>query len=226
MVTIAQLTAKYPLLWHMADPRNIPGILTRGLLSTSALLDLLGLGPEERREHERNRRSDDIVFSDVTHGTVVLRDQKPLNIARLATALTTGSTEDFLAYINGRVFFWPTEKRLTAMNGARAYADRPQLVIVVRSAPLIAAHEKCVRLSRINSGATMPFAWARSIATFEKLAEYDWSRGRRQVAEITIEGGVREIWDHVERLEVWGGGELLRRLNRPWDASLERRVRR
>jgi hypothetical protein len=45
------------------------------------------------------------------------------------------------------------------MNAQRAYKDRPQVVLVVRTASLIAAHEERVRLSRINSGATMPFAW-------------------------------------------------------------------
>ena len=210
----------------MADPRNIPGILARGLLSTSALLDVLGLGPDERRAHERDHRPDDVVLDHPIHGTVVLRDQKPLSVARLKTALTAGSTEDFLSFINGRVFFWPTEDRLSTMNGARAYRDRPQLVLVVRAATLLATREDRVRLSRINSGATMPFAWPRSTATFQVLGEYDWSPGKRKVAEITIERGVPDIWGHVERLEVWRGGEHVRVLRKPWDETLLGRVTR
>jgi hypothetical protein len=61
-------------------------------------------GPPERSSSKTARRE-----CDPSYGTVVLRDQKPLNIARLSTALTVGSTKIFLAFINGRTFFWPTE---------------------------------------------------------------------------------------------------------------------
>ena len=73
MVTIGRLAEKYPLLWHMADPRNVPGILARGLLATSTLLDLLGIDGAERMTYEGERRPDDVVLDHHAHGTVVLR---------------------------------------------------------------------------------------------------------------------------------------------------------
>lgn len=224
MVTVERLSAKYPLLWHMADPRNIPGILERGLLSTSTLLDLLALDEDVRATHERQRRPDDVVLEHPRHGTIVLRDQKPLSLARLAKALTEGTVGDFLAFVNGRTFFWPTEERLATMNGARAYVDRPQLVFVVRSYSLLATHWARVLLSRINSGSTTRFAAKRSIATFQPPAGYDWSAGKRHVAEITVAGGAPDIWQHVERLEVWKNGLHVKRVNRPWNATLQGRA--
>jgi hypothetical protein len=225
MVTIEQLAAKYPLLWHMADPRNLSGILKRGMMATSALLDLLGLDKAERSVHERERRPDEVVFEHDEHGTIVLRDQKPLSMARLTGALTEGTPSDFLAFINGRVFFWPTEERLKTMNAARAYRERAQLVFVVRTVPMLNAYADRVRLSRINSGATMPYAFERSIETFQRLEDYDWSGGKRQVAEVTIEGGVSNIWAYVERLDIWQNGERLKTLKAPYDETLLRRVK-
>jgi hypothetical protein len=225
MVTLEQLAGKYPLLWHMADPRNLSGILERGMVATSGLLDLLNLDDAERSAHERERRPDDVVFEHDEHGTIVLRDQKPLSMARLTGALTEGSAGDFLAFINGRVFFWPTEERLKTMNAARAYRDRAQVVFVVQTAPVLSAHADRVRLSRINSGATMPYAFKRSIGTFQRPDDYDWSGGKRQVAEVTIEGGVPDIWAYVERLELWRNGERLKTLKAPYDKTLLRRVK-
>jgi len=224
MVTTTQLAHKYPLLWHMADPRNIPGILRRGLLATSTLLDLVALTRDERAKHERKRRPDDVLLEHEEHGLIVLRDQKPLSVKRLESALTEGTVADFLTFINGRVFFWPTEQRLSTMNAARAYEDRPQLVFVVRTAPLLEAHVEQVRLSRINSGSTARFAAERSIATFQRLEDYDWSAGKRQVAEITIEGGVPDIWAHVERVEVWENGAHAKVLDPPYDETLAERM--
>ena len=225
MVTVEQLAAKYPLLWHMADVRNTDGILQRGLLSTSALLDLLEIDRNERKRYERERRPDDTVLESDEHGTIVLRDQRPLNIARLEGALTSGTTRNFLAFINRRVFFWPTIERLKTMNGARAYQDRTQLVFVLRSAGLLAEYEPSIRLSRINSGATMPYAAPRSVATFQTLREYDWSSGKRSVAEVTIESGVPDIWTFVERLELWRNAEMISILAPPYDDRLRNRMR-
>jgi hypothetical protein len=225
MVTIEQLAVKYPLLWHMADPRNLSGIIQRGMMATSALLNLLDLDEAERSVHERERRPEDVVFEHDEYGTIVLRDQKPLSIARLTGVLTEGTASNFLAFINGRVFFWPTEERLKTMNAARAYRERAQLVFVIRTAPMLNAYADQVRLSRINSGATMPYACKRSIGTFQPPDAYDWSGGRRQVAEVTIEGGVPDIWAYVERLELWRNGERLKTLKPPYDKTLLRRVK-
>jgi hypothetical protein len=225
LVTIEQLAEKYPRLWHIADPRNVPGILARGLLATSSLLDLLGVDDEVRRVRERERRPDDVVLQTGEHGTVVLRDQRPLSVARLrGGALTAGTIEDFLAFVNGRVFFWPTEERLSRMNGAPAYRDRPQLVFVVETLPLLTAHRLGLLLSRINSGSTVRFAAKRSIATFERPEDYNWSAGKQHVAELTISSGVPDIWTYVERLEVWRNGEHVAVLAPPYDDTLAARL--
>jgi hypothetical protein len=224
MVTIEQLAAKYPRLWHMADSRNLPGILERGLLCTSALLDLLAIAPAERTRYERERRPDDVVFDHAQHGIIVLRDQRPLSVARLSSVLTEGTVEEFLAFINRRVFFWPTEERLKTMNGARAYQDRTQLVLVVATLPLLRGHEARLLLSPINSGSTTRFAVNRSIATFQSPNDYDWTGRRREVAEVTIADGVGDVWRYVERVELWRNAEPVGVLDPPYDESMIERV--
>ena len=220
MVTIEQLAAKYPRLWHMADIRNLPGILKRGLLCTTALIDLLKIEDAERQRYERKRRPEDAVFEDAEHGIIVLRDQKPLNVERLASVLTHGNVADFLTFLNGRVFFWPTEERLRTMNRAQAYRDCIQLVFVVSTLSILKAYEDRLLLSRINSGATILFPVPRSIATFQRPADYDWAARRRKVAEVTIAGGVPDFWRFVESVELWQNAERLYEIKPPFNASI------
>jgi hypothetical protein len=209
----------------MADPRNLAGILKHGLLSTTALLDYLGVGSDERARYERERRPEDVVLVGRSGEVVVLRDQRPLSMTLLARVLTEGTPGDFLNHVNRRVFFWPTVERLITMNGARAYRDRTQLVFVVDTSSLLKAHSHNILLSRINSGSTTRFAVKRSIGIFQRPADYDWSSGKRNIAEITVEDGVPDIWEHVRKLQTWRNGGSLTTLRRPYDDTLLQRLR-
>ena len=212
----AQFVARYPRLWHMADLHNQAGIAARGLLSTSALLDLLEYSGAAREAIERRHRPANVVIEHEVHGTAVVRDQKPLTMDGLRQSITDGTTpEDFLHFLNRRVFFWLTEARLSTMNGARAYRSDEKLVYVLDTASLIAEYGDRVLLSPMNSGATLPYAHPRSVAMFKSVADYDFEARARKpdpVVELTVEGGVPNVGAHVTRAEIWRGGVRLRGL--------------
>ncbi len=171
------------------------------------------------------RRPESVTIEHSRFGLAVIRDQKPLSMARIATTLTDATPQEFLRFINQRVFFWPNEVRLSRMNGSPAYRDDVQLVFVVRMADVVAEHHSQIRLSPMNSGATRPFAFPRSVGMFQTIEEFE-RRNSDPVAEITVEVGVPNVWRLTERLEIWRGGEKVRVLRRPYNESLVRRIRK
>ena len=226
-MTAKELVARYPRLWHMADMQNALGIVTRGLLCTSALLDLYGVSGIRRSAIERRHRPYSVVLTDTLLGEAVIRDQRPMSTSRVAASLTDASPEQFFRFLNGRVFFWLAERRLATMNAARAYRDRPQLVLSLDTSRLVKAYEHAIRLSPINSGATSPFAWPRSIGMFKRIRAFDYAarlKAADPIAELTVDHGVPDIMKFVDRMEIWKGGNRERRLNRPYDATLAARV--
>jgi hypothetical protein len=202
----------YPLLWHMADPHNADGIVARGLLSTSALLDLYEYSGDARDVIERRHRPDNITIRHPVHGTAVVRDQKPLTIAGLQKSIEDGvSPEEFLHFLNRRVFFWLTEARLARMNRARAYRDYEKLVYVVDTGSLLDECADRILLSPMNSGATLPMPWPRSIGMFKSIEDYDFEARRKKadpIVELTVEGGIPNLGAHLVRTEIWKGGRL------------------
>ena len=89
-VMIERVAARYPQLFHMAASDAWDGILRRGLLSTSALLDLFEVVGSRREELEARRRPESVRISHPKHGTAVLRDQKPMSETKLARCLRDG----------------------------------------------------------------------------------------------------------------------------------------
>jgi len=213
----SDLIARYPLLWHMADPHNEGGIRSRGLLSTSALLDLYEYAGKKRDAIERAHRPQNVTIEHAVHGTAVVRDQKPLTIDGLQRSIKDGtSPEDFLHFLNRRVFFWLTERRLARMNGARAYRSHEKLVYVVNTESLLGEYGHRVMLSPMNSGATLPMPHPRSVDMFQTIEEFDIAKrvGKTDaVVELTVEGGVPNLAAHVVRTEVWKAGKLVRRVS-------------
>ena len=71
------LLADCPRLFHMAEAGSWPSIRERGLLSTSALLDLHGVAGEAREAIEARRRPAAVALAP----GVTVRDNGPLNEA-------------------------------------------------------------------------------------------------------------------------------------------------
>ena len=131
-MTEADLIAKFPRLYHLTDGAAWPSIRTRGLLSTSALLDLYGFRGPARLEFESMRRGATMVLKADGLPDVVLRDQSPMSDRGLLKCLLDGMTpRQWYELLNRKVFFWTSERRLQRLIGAKAGRDVPQLVLTI-----------------------------------------------------------------------------------------------
>lgn len=214
-MSIDELISNYPRLWHMAEDGSWPSIKDHGLLSTSSLLDLHGISGNERRAIESQRRPDLVSLSTNGVGSTVIRDNKPMSDAALNGCLTDGLTpEQWYTTLNGMIFFWLSKDRVHRLLGARAYRNRPHIVITVETASLVEAHLDNVRLSPINSGSTIMKPQPRGRNTFLPISAYPFETWRRQrgkrdaVVELTVIGGVPDIVRHALTVQRVDGGSV------------------
>ena len=207
------LVDTYPKLIHIAHVDAWPSLERHGLLCTSRLLDLFEVDPTRREAIERRRRPDSVTVTHPSFGMATIRDQAPLLEKRLERALQGMTLSEWYELLNAHVFLWPTTGRMLTMLGAAAYRDLPQLVVTLDTGDLMRSHEHAILLSRINSGATRPFAWERGRHTFQSLAEYPLderiqSVGKtRAVAEVLVRSAIKPLTDVAESAVVWKGGQ-------------------
>lgn len=201
---IVDLVAEHPQLFHMAEAGSWPSIQSHGLLSTSALLDALGISGEERRLIETEHRSESRTFSHPTFGRIVIRDQKPMPPGRLGPCLRGVTLQEWYKLINGMTFFWPTTTPLSWMNNAPPYRSRSHHILVVDTAKLVAQGREGVRLSDQNSGSANS-GRARGRDLFKPIAEFDAA----YVREFAVIYSVPGIRDCVMRVEEWRAGKRL-----------------
>ncbi len=210
---LAHLLAEtYPHLFHVAFADAWPSLERHGLLSTSALLGLFEVEAELRAAAERHRRPDSIEITHPLHGRAIIRDQKPLIEKRLAAALVDMTVAEWYESLNEHVFLWPTEARLVTMLQAAAYRDVPQLVVTLDTSAVVASHSPDILLSRINSGATRPFAWPRGRETFQSIGEYPLAERIHRngkgsaVAEVLVKRGIVPLSGVAISAVMWSGG--------------------
>lgn len=203
----ADFVELYPRLFHMAAVSSWPTIERHGLRSVTALLDLLYFDPDRRPAIEAARRPHTVRLSDPELGEFEIRDQKPLNVGKLAECLTDMTTAEWLRLLNRKVFFWPTEGRVEDLLGAVAYRDCEHLVLVVRTSSLVALHEPEITLAPINTGSVLYDPPPRGRETLLPIAAYpfdEWRarRGpRKAIAEVAVDYAVPDIVNHVVRVE-------------------------
>jgi hypothetical protein len=204
--------ARFPRLYHMAEPGSWEGIRRHGLLSTSALLDLFEVSGDTRERIESQRRRESVMIEHTLHGRAVIRDQKPMDDRGLMRALGDGITpRQWYELLNRHVFFWVSEVRLNRLLRARAYRSKQQMVLTLLTRPLLERYADNVVLSPMNSGATKPYPFPRGLNTFLPMSEYplaEWDRKRRRtepVVEVAVRHGVRYIDSLVERVTLAGG---------------------
>ncbi len=208
----SDLISRYPRVYHMAVDGSWPAIQERGLLSTSALVDLYQPDEALRSEILTRVRRRSYVLERAGLPQVTVRDQLPLKF--LEDSLFEGvSVQDFLQALNSRVFFWPDRGRLEGLMNARAYRRHPQVVLTLDTASLLRAHPDA-ELTPYNTGSVhVPRLPKRGPQTFRPIADYpfeEWSQRRgskkKAIAELTVPWHVPSITGHVTMVERWEGG--------------------
>jgi hypothetical protein len=122
----------------------------------------------------------------------------------------------WIQLLNSHVFFWLHPDRLTRLLNARAYRDRPHLVLTVDTGSLLSVHVDRVRLSHLNSGATAYVSGRRGSATFKPIADFQHPQSRqrppRYIAELAVMGGVPDIAVHTIKVERRQASQLPQKL--------------
>lgn len=203
-------------VFHLAEDINVASIQRHGLLSTSGLLDLAGVGRHDRARLERQCR---LTHTELPSG-VQIRDQKPLLPQSLARCLVGMDPAEWYGVINSKVFFWLDPDRVNRQR--RACEPRPQVVLVVDTGRLLARYAEMVALSPINSGNTRRKPALRGQSTFVPYtvwSESGWgseavglgmgtrARSHRPV-ELTVGGAVPDIMNYVVGVHHLRAGEL------------------
>jgi hypothetical protein len=202
-----RLISRYPTLYHMAEDGTWESIQRHGLLSTSALLDRYEVKGEERLAIESARRPEIIRIEHPEHGAAFIRDNKPMQQKALERCLSEMTPREWYKHLNRRVFFWVEWKRLLKLLGARAYRDRPHLVLEVDAAGLLDRHADRVSLSPINSGATFALGPApRGPDTFRRIADHP---NGKPIVELSVDYAVPDIAEFTLRVRRWRGTEEL-----------------
>jgi hypothetical protein len=198
------LIGHYPRLWHMAEDGSWDSIQKHGLLSTTSLLDLYKYTGKPRQELESIRRPESVLISADGLPNAVVRDQKPMTASALQKCLTDGTTpEQWFETLNARVFFWLSRERLRGLLNAKAYRGRAQTVLTLDTASVVAANRDRIRLSPINSGATIYNPAPRGRDTFSTMSDFPFDERRKTrtldnaVVELTVLGSVSDIKDHA-----------------------------
>ena len=204
---VERLISRYPTLYHMAEDGSWESIQRHGLQSTSALLDRFEVEGEERFAIESVRRPEIVRVEHPEHGIAFVRDNKPMQEKSLERCLVGMTPREWYEHLNRRVFFWVEWKRLLKLLGARAYKDRPHLVLEVDTAELLDRHAERVTLSPINSGATFAMRPApRGHDTFRRIADHPEGK---PVVELAVDYAVPDIADFVLSVSRWHGAERL-----------------
>ena len=219
MVTEAELEeliTDCPTLYHMAERGSWQSIKRYGLLSTSALLDHYAVEPPRRTEIESRHRPESVEVTGNGLPRAVVRDQIPMSDSGLRRALPDRlSPADWYELLNAKAFFWLSETRLHKLTNAKAYRDREHDVLEVDTRSLIEAHRDAIWLCPINSGCTKPMPHPRDERIFARIPDYPYAhwreRRRRQerVVELAVDHSVEDIRDHVRRVVVKRGTEVL-----------------
>ncbi|PHN23314.1 DUF7002 family protein [Pseudomonas syringae] len=208
-----KLIELYPRVYHMAERGAWDSIRTRGLMSTTAVLDHLGVKGGNRSQFESEHRDQkmDVMAGDPV--SIVLRDQKPMPEVRLLDALKDGTTpRQWYELINNKVFFWAEEARLHRLLGARDYRRLEHDVLTLDSATFIPAYAEAIWLCHMNSGNTWPMPHRRGTDIFCRIPDYPVKgsgKPVKPVVELVVDYAVPNINDYVVEVRRMQGSEVL-----------------
>lgn len=214
-MTPDELIYNYPVLHHMAEYDSWPRIQRIGLRTTEQLVDECDPDPWTRDAILRRPRTESFELEHPVVGAVTIRDQRPLFLHNLK--LTDVTLEGFLELLNNRIFMWTHPQRLERLLAARAYRHTRHDVLVLDTASIVAACSDRVRLTGMNTGATIfPSSPPRGAESFMTVTEFPFTARRKplvdNVVELCVVGGVDQVEDHVIRVERRQGASLIETL--------------
>jgi hypothetical protein len=217
-MTLDQLVLHYPRVYHMANAGTWDSMRQRGLLSTTALLDLFEITGHQRYQIESCHRPGSVEICHPQHGVAIIRDQAPMRESALERCLEGVSLRAWYELLNRRAFFWVTEARVETLLGARLYRNQEHAVLTIDTASLLARHADRVTLSPINSGNTLYNPPSRGLHTFRSIADYPFEERRRMrglanaIAELAVDYSVPDLCNHTVIVERRRGMEVLEQL--------------
>lgn len=147
-------------IYHLAEEANLRSIQENGLLSTTKLIAAAPLSDADRRSLEREQRR---AHTELASG-VQIRDQRPMPPNALQRCLVGLTPADWYGLVNARVFFWLDPGRLNRQRAA--CQSRPQVVLAIDTARIIAAYAEQVEVTPINTGNACRKPAVRGAATF------------------------------------------------------------
>jgi hypothetical protein len=188
---LEELLTDCPILYHMAECGSWPSICSRGLLSTSALLDTYGISGASRLEIETQRRLSSVTLRNHGLASAVVRDQLPMDDKGLQRCLLDGiSPSQWYCLLNSKVFFWLTRERLICLLNAGTYRALEHDVLELNAKALVKSYFASVWFCPMNSGCTKPYPHPRGYSTFQRLSNscFRSSRISRNNTGVSIYG--------------------------------------
>lgn len=186
-------------LYHMSEKGSWENIQKMGLLSTSALLNACESKGNERFKIESQLRRSRMYVKHPSLGVIYIRDQIPMRDwpeqdIFLDELLDDGvSRQQWLEFLNGKVFFWTSKYELTKMLCAWQYRGRPQWILKIDTRNLLEKHEGNAFVSNQNTG-SLYSRKKRGPRTFVSLLD---SPIRSDIIELAINDGVPDLPDFV-----------------------------
>lgn len=209
---LEELKTDCPTLFHMAERGAWDCIRDRGLLSTSALLDLYEVNGAARNAIESERRPTCVELTANGLPRAVVRDQIPMDDAGLRRCLPVHlMPSDWYRLLNSKVFFWLTRDRLLRLTSAKAYKEKAHDVIEVDAGALIGSYRDNIWFCPINSGCTKPMPRARDESTFLRIDDYPYDHWRskrkrgERIVELAIDYSVPDLARYVKRVVIMRG---------------------
>lgn len=212
-MNVSDLIERYPYLFHMAERDTWSSIKAKGLLSTTAALDLYQVNGGARQRLERGHRPQKVTVGPAGDA-IVLRDQIPMAPDRLEVALIDGTTPgEWYELLNGKVFMWAEEARLHRLLKARYYRHLEHDVLTIDAAKLMKVHAERVWLCPMNSGNTFPVPHRRGREIFQRIDKYPTratsGRPQKEVVEVVVDYSIPDIADFVVEVRRMQGDQVL-----------------
>ena len=208
----------YPCLCHMAESGSWPSIRERGLLSTTALLDLFEIDGAKRSSIESRWRRESIPIEHPSYGRAVIRDRKPMRPSDLEAALTNASPTEWYRFLNRKAYLSLSEGRLMRMLDAAPYRDHCHDVLTLDTHGLVSECVEQVSVCQINSGFAEPMLGRVTKRSFDSLPTIErraGTHGLSGLAELTVEYAVPDVVRFVRSVESWRGTKCQRAVWQP-----------